>query len=178
MTCCGLGFEDAGKKVKNTRAENHPAGCFCQKVGNRSCSRAHFSKLGWGGVGIIPTVSLATLHDLGSIFTAHPYTYSDLRTHSSSMDVCKPTSASTIYFALTEKLNDEKTNWTDTWAKIGTMSVQEPANNLSYIGELRKNRWLGEEMWYGSVFQDQLVKHVYTYLYWECCCQHVGKTND
>ena len=38
--------------------------CLCHRVKNRTCSRAHFRKLGWGGVGIIATVSMATLHDL------------------------------------------------------------------------------------------------------------------
>ena len=37
---------------------------FSHRVKNRTCSRAHFRKLEWGGVGIIPTVSMATLHDL------------------------------------------------------------------------------------------------------------------
>ena len=38
--------------------------CFCHRVKNRTCSRAHFRKLKWGGVGLIATVSMATLQDL------------------------------------------------------------------------------------------------------------------
>ena len=39
---------------------------FMPPCQNRTCSRAHFRKLGWGwgGVGIIATVSMATLQDL------------------------------------------------------------------------------------------------------------------
>ena len=37
---------------------------LCHRVKNRTCSRAHFRKLGWGGVGIIATLSMATLQDL------------------------------------------------------------------------------------------------------------------
>ena len=38
--------------------------CLCHRVKNRTCSRAHFRKLGWGGAGIIAAVSMATLQDL------------------------------------------------------------------------------------------------------------------